>query len=228
MIDGKLPGVGDPDWENRIVGHDVIPASELLANPANYRIHPRFQQEVVADSLNDIGWIDGVTINKNTGVVVNGHLRATLALRKGDDTPVPVDYVDLTEEEEALALAVFDMSTGLAGVDKLKLRELMDKVKTQSKPIMDMLKKHAKTSGVEAGVTDEPEIKISPELYERQDYLVFYFENEFDWLVACEKFGVETVLTAQVGTKTLKQKGMGRVLNGKLLVDGRLDQEEEE
>jgi len=57
-----------------------------------------------------------------------------------------------------------------------------------------------------------PELEISPELLERHDYLVIYFDNQLDWNVAEELFSLEKVYTAPVKGKTIKQKGTGRVL----------------
>lgn len=61
----------------------------------------------------------------------------------------------------------------------------------------------------------EPECEIGVELLERHDYLVLYFDNEFDWKVACERFGVKTVEGAKVGDKSVTQRGLGRVVDGK-------------
>ena len=88
-----------------------MPASEFLANPLNWRIHPQFQQEAMTGALNEIGWIDEVTVNTRTGRIVDGHLRVTLALRAGDNTPVPYKEVDLSEEEEALSNTGEHMAT---------------------------------------------------------------------------------------------------------------------
>jgi len=65
----------------------------------------------------------------------------------------------------------------------------------------------------------EPELKISPELFERHDYIVFYFDNELDWNVINELFQLQVVFTAPVGGKTLKQKGLGRIIPGKKLLE---------
>ena len=72
----------------------------------------------------------------------------------------------------------------------------------------------------EAEERDAPQYPISPELYERHDYLVFYFDNEFDWNVACEQFGVEKVRDTRRGSSTMteKQTGLGRVLKGSDLI----------
>ena len=65
----------------------------------------------------------------------------------------------------------------------------------------------------------DAELKIGPELFERHDYLLIYFDNDFDWRVACERVGVEPVYGAPVGKKTLKQKGTGRVISGKKFLE---------
>ena len=39
------------DWNNRIVGYDNKPASWFLANEANWRIHPKNQQESLGGIL---------------------------------------------------------------------------------------------------------------------------------------------------------------------------------
>lgn len=126
-------------WRNRIVGHGEQPASEFLANPLNWRIHPQFQQEAMAGALNEIGWIDEVTVNKNTGRIVDGHLRVTLALRAGDRTPVPYKEVDLTEEEEALALATKDPIAALAVTDNAQYLALLDGVTSGEAALQQLL-----------------------------------------------------------------------------------------
>lgn len=64
----------------------------------------------------------------------------------------------------------------------------------------------------------EPECEIGVELLERHDYLVLYFDNQFDWQVACERFGVKSVKCAKVGDKSVEQKGLGRILDGKAVL----------
>ena len=65
----------------------------------------------------------------------------------------------------------------------------------------------------------EAEVEISPELFERQDYLLFTFENDFDFQVACERLGVKKVKGGKVGSKTIKDTGMGRVLKAEKLLE---------
>ena len=53
-------------------------------------------------------------MNQRSGFVVDGHARVALALSRGEAT-VPVLYVDLEPEEEALVLATLDPISAMAG-----------------------------------------------------------------------------------------------------------------
>jgi len=96
-----------PTWRNRITGSGEEASDQLLANPANWRIHPKAQQDALAGALDQVGWVQQVMVNRRTGFVVDGHARVALALRRGEPT-VPVLYVDLDANEEALVLATLD------------------------------------------------------------------------------------------------------------------------
>lgn len=124
-------------WRNRIVGTGLVPASELLANEDNWREHPAAQKDALRMLIGGgaVGWIQSVIVNKRTDAswgrdrhvetMIDGHLRTQLALAAGDETPVPVTYVDLTKAEEKLALASFDKVTELAHVDDEKYDMLL-------------------------------------------------------------------------------------------------------
>lgn len=111
-------------WANRIVGSGEEAPDQLMANPRNWRIHPKAQQEALAGVLDRVGWVGGVLVNRRTGFLVDGHLRVELALSRGEAS-VPVSYVDLTEEEEAYVLASHDPIGSMAATDSAKLEELM-------------------------------------------------------------------------------------------------------
>ena len=108
-------------WQNRIIGHGEEKPDQLLANPSNWRIHPREQQEALSGALDEVGWVQDVIVNQRTGHVIDGHLRISLAI-SGDEESVPVVYVDLSEEEERLVLATLDPLVELAVADNEKLR----------------------------------------------------------------------------------------------------------
>ena len=126
------------NWKSRITGQGEMPPSELLPNPRNFRTHPLFQKQALGDQLEQLGWIQQVIVNKVTGRLLDGHLRVALALEKGQRR-VPVVYVELSETEEALALATLDPLTALAVTDGSKLNELLQQVATQTGQLGDFL-----------------------------------------------------------------------------------------
>lgn len=136
---------GQP-WQNRIVGHEIVDPEQLLANPLNARVHGKLQQDATAGNLNDIGWVKSVVVNTTTGHVIDGHLRITLAMRKGE--PVPVEYVKLSEAEEKQALATLDPLTNLATYDDELLDALLREVNTGDEALMEMLAGLAKDTGL--------------------------------------------------------------------------------
>jgi hypothetical protein len=56
---------------------------------ANWRVHPKAQQEALAGVLDHVGWVRQVLVNKRTDHVVDGHLRVDLARARGEGS-IPV------------------------------------------------------------------------------------------------------------------------------------------
>ena len=117
-------------WKNRIVGSGEEAPDQLLANPLNWRTHPKFQQDALQDVLEQVGVVQQVIVNRRTGHLVDGHLRVMLAMRN-DASAIPVIYVDLDEDEERKILATFDPFGMMAQVDTDKLAELLDSVEVE-------------------------------------------------------------------------------------------------
>lgn len=163
-------------WRNRIVGYGDEDPEQLLANPANYRIHPKAQQDALRDVLNDVGIVDDVIVNRSTGFLVDGHLRVTLALREGQSF-VPVKYVELTEEEEAKILLTFDPLSAMAAIDAKKLDELLREVQVGGVAIQEMLTDMAQEAGLYMEVPELTEQK-EPEL--KGDCFIEIYCSSFD------------------------------------------------
>ena len=94
-------------WRSRIVRHADADPAELKANPQNWRTHPPAQREALAQTLDEVGWVQDIVVNKTTGHVVDGHLRIELALERGEAT-VPVVYVVAAVRFRCSALIVWD------------------------------------------------------------------------------------------------------------------------
>jgi hypothetical protein len=127
-------------FQTRIVGHGNVAPEQLLANPNNFRVHSQAQQKAMRSTLAAVGWIDEIIVNTVTGHVINGHMRVNIAMRDGEPT-VPVRYVELSEEEENLALATFDPISAMASHDKDVLESLLDDTKTNDEVLEQFLSK---------------------------------------------------------------------------------------
>lgn len=154
-------------WNNRITGHGSENPNDLAAHDLNWRTHPDEQKAVVGELLDGVGWVDEVMVNLRTGdewpkgernvkTVVDGHLRRGKAIAEGIDE-IPVKYVDLSPEEEALVLATLDSSTGMAGIDIDNLEALLDGIGKTGKAtttLLDDLKQEAFDLRDEDGLLD--------------------------------------------------------------------------
>ena len=152
-------------WANRIVGHGEEAPEGLLANPANWRLHPKAQQDALAGVLSEVGWVQDIIVNRRTGHVVDGHLRVSLALREAARS-VPVVYVDLDPAEEALILATLDPLAAMATTDEAKLAELLADITLPDEAeleglagLLDSLGPHEPTTGL----TDPDEVPAPSE-----------------------------------------------------------------
>jgi DNA modification methylase len=139
-------------WRNRIVGSGEEPPDQLLANPANWRIHPGSQQKALAGSLDVVGWVQQVLVNRRTNHVVDGHARVALAISRNEST-VPVLYVDLEPDEEALVLASLDPISAMAATDDAQLQALLAGIETDNEGLRALLAELA-GAGPKDGLTD--------------------------------------------------------------------------
>lgn len=148
-------------WRSRIVGHGEEAPDQLLANPLNFRVHPKAQQDALAGVLDEVGWVQDVIVNQRTGHLIDGHLRVSLAISK-DEPMVPVVYVDLDEHEERLILATIDPLSAMAATDSVKLDELLREVITGDAAVQAMLSDLAESAGIlnKPPATEDPGAQI--------------------------------------------------------------------
>lgn len=165
------------EWKSRIVGEGERPAIEFVANPSNFRLHPDSQRKALRGSLSDLGWIQRVIVNRTTGNLIDGHARVEEALLLGNDTPVPFTEVELSEEEEALALTLLDPISAEAETSRVKLEMLLQRTNSGNAAVQEFLTRQAEKHGIvppigsgngndEAGDA-EPQIDRAAELKEK-------------------------------------------------------------
>lgn len=111
---------------DRIVELRRVPASDLRANPRNWRIHPTSQARALRSVLDRVGYA-GALLARETpeGLeLIDGHLRADIA----GTEEVPVLVLDVDDEEAGVLLAALDPIGGMAGTDPEALGALLDSV----------------------------------------------------------------------------------------------------
>jgi len=110
-------------FQDRIKELRRVPASELRANPKNWRRHPQVQHDALAGILQEIGFADAV-IARDTpdGLeLIDGHLRQEIM----GNQPIPVLVVDVTEAEADKLLATIDPLAAMAEMDAKNLSTLL-------------------------------------------------------------------------------------------------------
>ena len=143
----SAPVSADHAWRNRIVGEGEQPASQFIANPANWRVHPQAQRDAMRGALNEVGWVQRVIVNRRTGYLVDGHERVWQALQNGD-APVPYVEVDLDPAEEAYVLATLDPIGAMAQSSKEQLGALLAEVQSGEAGVQAMLSELAEKAGL--------------------------------------------------------------------------------
>lgn len=148
-------------WKQRITGQGTEDPQKLLVNPDNWRVHPQSQQRAMKGALDELGWIQQIIVNQRTGRLIDGHLRVELA-KKHKAKEVPVIYVDLTEEEEKLALATLDPISALADSNAEMLEALLSQVETDNDGLLELLAELEPDypQDTETVVAEEPEEEI--------------------------------------------------------------------
>ncbi len=106
-----------PAIRDRVVDFRRVPASELVPNPKNWRLHNDAQRRYLHDTLDRVGFAGAELVRRLPDgrlMLIDGHLRA----EELGDTPLPVLVTDLTAEEADALLATFDPLARLAGTDQ--------------------------------------------------------------------------------------------------------------
>jgi hypothetical protein len=75
-----------PAWRNRITGIGEEAPDQLLANPGNWRVHPKAQQDALAGALDAVGWVEQrpnpCTRRYSLGVLARLRAQASAPLRR--------------------------------------------------------------------------------------------------------------------------------------------------
>jgi DNA modification methylase len=150
-------------WQNRIVGAGTEDPEKLIPHPKNWRKHPKGQAQALEGAIEEIGWIQDIIINQRTGRMIDGHLRAELAI-KNKEKFVPVKYVDLSEEEEEKALLTLDPISMMAEADKDRLSALLQNITSDNEKVNQLLEDIGREYKVSTKKAEEDNYVPPPEI----------------------------------------------------------------
>ena len=165
--------------------------------------------EPVANSIREFGFKVPIVIDKENNVVC-GHTRLKAAKKLGLKT-VPCVIADDLNDEQIKGFRLADNKVGeLAEWDFDLLGEELDGIFDID---MSEFGFDSDFEEKEEIKKEEGEVPFTEELLLTHNYIVLYFDNDFDWEVAQDKFGLKQVrdLIPRKG----QPKGVGRVINGK-------------
>ena len=152
-----------------------VPASELRANPKNWRRHPPSQEAALRGVLEDIGFADAVIARETPDglELIDGHLRQEVM----GDQVIPVLIVDVTEEEADKMLLTYDPLAMMAHADQDQLLHLLRDTQFESKAVNDMLEAVANGERLPMPDLTEPVEDPGPEI-DRADELREKWQTE--------------------------------------------------
>lgn len=199
-----------------------IAIDELNPYANNQRVHTEDQVHRLADAIKRWGFLVPCIIDENN-TLVTGHGRLEAAKIVGLES-VPCVRAENMSEQEAKAFRIADNRLqDLSYFDDskvaLELQELLD----EDYPIWvtgfdDFNGLEIEEFDVEIEEKDKRVLpKMERMMDEHHDYIVFMFDNKYDWIRACESFNIKKVNASVMPDKT--KIGVGRVLDGSRLLD---------
>jgi len=136
-----------------------------MADPRNWRKHPKAQQTALRTVLAEIGYADALLARETpTGLMlIDGHLRAETT----PDQAVPVLVLDVDEIEAGKILATLDPLAGMAERDQVAAADLVEMLKAHSSDAMNALMRSAVGFRTEAEQDKPPASDAIPGLIKK-------------------------------------------------------------
>lgn len=188
-----------------------IAISSLKPAPYNPRIPNKKFLKVLKESIVRFGEVVPIVVNANM-TVIGGHQRLIVYKELGwTECTCMISPTLLSEEEEKQLNLYLNRNVGEYVPELLAQNfgeEMLAKCAFTNEEIRSIFQLDEKVEG---------EQEFTKELLEEQNYLVFTFDNVMDWQVAKEKFGIKAVNSLD-SREGYEKKGVGRVLDGKLLL----------
>ena len=156
---------------------------KISLDPRNVRKHGKRNQQVIFDSLKELGAGRSILIDAaDTAVAGNG------VLEQAEKLGIPIRVVE-SDGSELIAVKRIDLTP--------------DDPRRKALAIADNRADDLPEQPVDP---DAPEVPFAEELLEKHNYVVLYFDNEVDWLQALTLFDIHTVRDS--GARREKKVGL--------------------
>ena len=189
---------------------EYLPVDSLKPYEKNARKHEDTDVQTIVASIKEFGFDDPIGVWGEDNLIVEGHGRLMAAKKLGMET-VPVIHLDHLTDEQRRAYALAHNKT--AEMSEWDFDLLDDELDGIFDIDMSDFGFDSDFDEKEEIKKEEGEVPFTEELLLTHNYIVLYFDNDFDWEVAQDKFGLKQVkdLIPRKG----QPKGIGRVINGK-------------
>ena len=204
---------------------------KISLDPRNVRKHGKRNQQVIAESLRELGAGRSILIDScNTAVAGNGVLEQAEKLgipirvvETDGSELIAVKRIDLSPDDpKRKALAIADnRASDLSLFDEDAMAKLLSecgvfntKAGFNSAELVKMNLLNTADDSTEQPVDpDAPEVPFAEELLEKHNYVVLFFDNDVDWLQALTLFDLHTVKDSSA-RPGYERRGIGRVIRG--------------
>ncbi len=119
-----------------------VSARELLANPKNWRRHPKAQADALRGLLTEVGYADALLARELPDgqlMLIDGHLRKDTT----PDAMLPVLVLDVNAEEADKLLLTLDPLASLAESDAERIGALLETVRTDNAAVEELFRRTA-------------------------------------------------------------------------------------
>jgi ParB-like chromosome segregation protein Spo0J len=111
---------------DRVKEFKRIPASEIIPNEKNWRVHPREQVQAFQELVDEVGFADVVIVRETDEgyELIDGHMRTGML----QDETLPAIVVDLDDDEADILLTTLDPLGAMAKENTEKITALREEI----------------------------------------------------------------------------------------------------
>ena len=197
-----------------------VPLIDIKPYSNNQREHSEDQIHKIADSIREFGFINPIILDSDNEIIA-GHARLQAGQTMGLDK-IPVIYTEHLTENQVKAYRLADNKIqDMSWFNDEKVEKELKILQEEDYDIFltgfDDFNNFNIDDEIEDALNERELPKMERMLDEHHDYLVFLFDNKYDWIRACDKFDVKKVNGSIMPGKT--KIGVGRVLKAERLLE---------